>query len=465
MKKSIFLWNVVAFMMALTLSLSTTSCGGDDDAKSEPTPTPSPTPTSTVSVSPSELSLSSNAGATGTFSVACTSNWEISCNESWIQFTPATGTGAGTVTVSANTENPNNSERKATITIKSEGDTKYVSVSQAAPDILTLSGLDAPFDATAGNIQVAQELTITCNNVEWRIEGKPDWLDISALSGKGTSTVKVWTNSANSSTSERTATLTVKTNTKSASKTVTQRAGLDANLQVSPNTVVVLADGYAFDYNFGSKVKYYYVTTYYPSALDRKTDDEIIADMSSDASNRDTPSDGYVTSWGNLNPLTEYVVCTVGYDQNGNHGALKKTSITTKSSTNQAVAYISDVKYNDTYWQWKTTVNGFVSKYYQWFITRNDLFNSTNAAVAWFFNDAMKENPDEFKPIVQGDTWQRNRNGGTVFHVATWAIDVNGNFSGVIDRFGGTINSSTSNTIRKNYVEDNGSLKRFKTLK
>lgn len=461
MKKQNYLWSVLTFIMVAMLSFGFMSCGGKDNDDPEPAPTPTPTSVS-LSVSPSDINLTSNAGAQGSFIVACTNDWTVSCSESWITISPSNGSGSGTISVTASTENPNRSERTATITVKSMNESKYVTVKQAAPDVLILSGLDAPFDAQQGSIQTAQELSITCNG-SWTLEGKPEWLDISALTGSGNSTIKVWPNEANNSTSERKAILTVKSGTKSESKTVTQRAGYDSNLQVSPNTVVTLADGFAFDYTFGPNVKYYYVARYLPSAIDRKTDAEIIREMSSDDSNRDTPSDGYVTSWKNQNPSTEYIICTVGFDQNGNYGALSKMSIKTKSGTNQAAAIISNVQYNDTQWIWSTTVNAYLTRYYMWFNTNSYWYDTTDAAIAWFFKRQMEKYPNDFQPIAQSGQWSRNRNDGNVFDVITWALDVDGNFSGVIDRFQGQITSESRKLAPKVMSEDE-SEKRYKTF-
>ena len=71
--------------------------------------------------------------------------------------------------------------------------------------------------------------------------------------------------------------------------------------------------------------------------------------------------------------------------------------------------------------------------------------------------------PDNFAPIVQSTSWNRKRN-GDIFHLATWALDVDGNFSGVIDNFAGQVNYSEKK-IRKNYVEKVDKFRRFKTLK
>lgn len=327
--------------------------------------------------------------------------------------------------------------------------------------------LTFPGEFGTGKSGIDYKLSVTVTStVQWTMSKDADWLSVSPSNGNGTIEMTIYPTKENMTSNSRTATITLSGYEVSAKITVTQSAGLDANLEVSPNNIVTLADGFAFDFNYGSNVKYYYVARYLPSALERKTDDEIIAEMSSNSSNRDTPSDGYVTSWKNQNPLTEYIICTVGYNQEGKHGALKKTTIKTKKGTNQALATISDVQYNDTYWYWTTTVNGFVTKYYMWFITNTNLYSTTDAAIAWFFDKAMKTNPNDFSPIAQGDSWQRNRNGGTIFHVATWALDVDGNFSGVIGRFSGSISSSSSKSIQQNnYVEVPDSSKRFKTLK
>lgn len=124
---------------------------------------------------------------------------------------------------------------------------------------------------------------------------------------------------------------------------------LTANCNVAPNMIVTLADGFAFDYTFGNNVSYYYVKLYTPNMIARMTDAKIIAEMSADIDDRDTPSDNYVTSWQNLDPLTDYTICTVGFDKNGNHGELQKRTLKTKSASNQALVTISNIKYSDTY--------------------------------------------------------------------------------------------------------------------
>lgn len=86
---------------------------------------------------------------------------------------------------------------------------------------LTISGLDSPFSAQEGNFQTAQELKIE-SNTKWYITGKPSWLDISQVEGSGNATVKVWPNIANTSSEDRSATLSVKAGDIVKEKTIIQ---------------------------------------------------------------------------------------------------------------------------------------------------------------------------------------------------------------------------------------------------
>lgn len=305
---------------------------------------------------------------------------------------------------------------------------------------LALSGLDAPFDSEEGSVLLAQELNIKCNT-EWEITGKPEWLDISQLDGEGDATVKIWTNSANKSANERSATLAVKAGDLVKEKTVIQRSSYKSSCNVEPNVIVTLADGVAFDYTFGPEVSYYYSDLWEASLLERITDEEIVAVMIQDVANRDTPNDNYITSWTNLDPQTEYVACMVGFDKSGKQGQLSKTTIKTKKATNQPIVYINEIDFDDTYWYWDTEVNGYVTKYYQWVINYDDLHAASDVAIAWFFMDEMKANPNSFTPIVQSSSWSAKRNGSDIFDVATWGVDIDGNFSGVMNRVVGQISS------------------------
>jgi len=448
MKKD-FLWSLLAIMMVTMLNAGLSSCKKDD-------------PDPELSVSTNSIKFASAASGSQTFSVSSNVGWTINANPSWLTVNPTTGSGNGVVSASV-TESTEFADRTGSITIISTegGIIKTIDVTQEGMKA-SLSVSPTSFSDIDGKMGGSVTFNITAN-VSWEINSDAGWLSLSTSSGNGNSSVTA-TAQANNTDSRRTATLTIKGkegNPPSVTVTITQGEGTNTKLNVSPKTIIALADGIAFDFSYGSDVMYYYCKMYTKKTAERYTDAELISDMSSNSSDRDTPSDGYVAYWSGMTPLTEYVACTVGYDRNGKSGSLMRTPISTKSATNQAAAYISEVKYSDTYWYWTTTPNGYVTKYYQWFIGNLNIhYIEGNAAVAWFFDQAMKQNPNDFAPIVKGDDWQRARNGATIFDVVTWAVDVNGNFSGVIDRFSGSVNArkqASSNgeiTVAKYKIKD-----------
>ena len=447
MKK--FFWNLMTIVMVGLMSAALNSCGKDDEPVSP-----------TLSVDETSVSFNSNGGTTS-IGVQSNTSWSVSGGDNWLSVSKSTNSITLTTQKNESTE-----EKSTSITVRTDDG----SLSQAirvtvagAEQILELSGLDAPFSSQAGSLQTAQELTIKCNT-KWEISTNASWVIVDSRNGSGDKVVKVWMESENNTTEVRNATLTVTTGSKSESKRISQEAGIDGNLYIKPNETVILSNGFACDWSYGNNVMFYYSRIFESSEIDRKTDAEIIALMSSNTADRDTPGDDWITSW-NLYPQTTYILCTVGYDKNGNNGALTRYEITTKSGVNQAFVAISDVWYDDTTWNWSTTMNGFVTRYYQWFITLSGLHSSTDAAVAWFFQREMKQNPDDFPPIVNSTSWGRSRNNGTIFDLATWAIDANGNFSGLIDRFVGQVNSSGSKSINKTTGSDTDILKRYKTKK
>lgn len=288
---------------------------------------------------------------------------------------------------------------------------------------------------------------------KWIISGCPEWLHLSSNSGIGNTTVTLTALSDNKSDKERSATLKVSLGSKAVDITVTQANGYAQNCDVKPKVIVALANSFAMDWEYGSNVLHYYSYCLPKSEAQRKSEDEIVESMLKD--NYNTPSDGYVTSWKNRNPTTTYVVYTLGFDKDGNRGNLIQTDITTKSGTNQAKATISEVQYDSTEFSWVTTPNAYTTRYFQCYMPDyNSSLNSTttDAALAWFFKAYMERYPNDpnFAPIATTGHWTRKRNGSNVFFMVTWALDVDGNYSGVIDSFYGTISSSAkASTVSK----------------
>lgn len=483
MEKKSFFWSVLAIVMAVTLSVGFISCGGSDSEKDTPPPTP-------FTVSPANINLASNAGAQGSFTISCTGDWVATCSEPWISLSATSGSGPGAIIVTASTENPNSAERTATITVLSGNETKYVSVKQAAPDILVLSGLDAPFDAQAGTIQTAQELTITCNGA-WTLEGKPDWLDISALSGNGTSTIKVWANSTNEDSGTREATLIVKSGTKSQSKKVTQRAGLESDCYAKPSNLVAFVHDVAFNFTCGNNTKFFYVRAFLTANLSRYTNAELVQSVlnEGDKWDRTTKAEASLAScFGEqLDANTSYTIVTVSYSNNDKLGDVEKYEFKTKPTVNQPTADIVDVtigtKNNMPVYgiSVKKGQNGYCEKYYVWGAAGSYIssYNIYPAVKCWYIKQEIKNEPtshstniNKYLDIVTG----KRSNGREYLHgplsqeesissdlsfsnddayidVIVWALDADGELSGYVTTGKYTVSNSSRRRAGSNFTE------------
>lgn len=296
------------------------------------------------------------------------------------------------------------------------------------------------------------------SNAAWMVTGVSDWLSLSSTNGNSSAQITITATSSNNSSAERECTLLVSSmdGSQTQSVTIIQSGLLSSGCETTPTNIVAIADGIACDFEYGSNVVYGYAKLYTPSRLERMTDAEIIAEMASDdVENRITPERNIIYVSSGLSSNTDYVICTVGFDANNKSGELVKTPVSTKSSSNQPVARITDVSYDESYWYWTTEPNGFVTKYYQIAFVDEEYLYEPDAYIAWLFDNAMKDDPEGFQPIVQEDNWYRNRNGYTFFHQVTWAVGAEGTFSGVIDRFAAAIDSNRSSrkVMKVNYPE------------
>ena len=491
MERKNYLWSMLAFVIAAMLSLGFMSCGGsgDDDENLKPASV-------SLAVSPTEISLTSNAGAQGSLTIACTADWTVSCSDSWITLSMTSGTGAGAIIVTAVTENSNSTERMSTIVVKCGEVVKNVSVKQAAQDVLILSGLDAPFDAQAGSIQTAQELTITCNG-RWTLEGKPEWLDISALSGSGTSVIKVWPNSANEGSGIRETTLIVKSGTKSESKKVSQRAGLESDCYAKPSNLLTFVHDAAFNYTCGNNTKYFYVRAILTDNLSRLTNAELVQSVinEGDKWDRTTKQMAHLPScFGEkLEANTSYTIVTVSYSNSDKLGDIEKFEFKTKPTVNQPNADIVDVTigtknntpvygisvrkgqngYCEKYYVWGAA-GSYISSYYLypalkcWYIKQdissNSLSHSTNYSqhfdeiIKYSMNIDKKSNGREYLhgPLSQEESISSDlafSNDDGFIDVIVWAMDANGELSGYVTTGKYTISNSSRKRASANLGE------------
>ena len=185
-----------------------------------------------MTVSPTSLSFPHDGGQK-TFTISGSTSlldWTVSTSESsWITVSPSSGTFSGTVTV---TVAPNNSssERTAIITVKGAHLTQTITVTQEWGTFLTISPTSLSYAQSGGT----QTISIT-SNTSWTVDrGSATWLTISPTSGSNDGTISV-TASANTTTAERTATITVNGDNITQAITVIQEA--KAYLTVSTTNI------------------------------------------------------------------------------------------------------------------------------------------------------------------------------------------------------------------------------------
>ena len=178
----------------------------------------------TYTISPTNQSFGSSGG-TGGVSVTAQSGctWNATSNDSWVSIISGNnGTGNGTVnySVSANTAT---TQRAGTITIAGQ----IFSVNQSGLTCTyTISPTNQTFDSNGGTGNVSVTAQSSCT---WTATSNDSWITITAGSnGTGNGTVN-YSVSANTSTGQRTGTMTIAGET----FTITQE-GLTCSFSISP---------------------------------------------------------------------------------------------------------------------------------------------------------------------------------------------------------------------------------------
>ena len=208
--------------------------------KGDKTPTPSPTPEPTPA---SELKVSEPGqfGAKGgelSITVTASGAWAVnkSAGSDWLTISPESGK-AGTTNVALKaTENTATEPRTASISVWSGDITKKVEVTQAGANReISLDTNSLEFTSAGGS----KTFKIT-TNTSWTVESDQAWCSVSPASGKndGTITVKL---TENTSVSERTAMVTVKSDVGDQTVKVIQ-GGAEAELTLSLNSIDFTSD-------------------------------------------------------------------------------------------------------------------------------------------------------------------------------------------------------------------------------
>ena len=209
------------------------------------------------------------------------------------------------------------------------------------------------------------------STVPFTISGVPDWLSISPLSGNGAIDVTIYPKEENLSSTSRTATINLTGVGCSATVKVTQEAGL-SSAKVSPLNLVALYDQIGWELTTEGDVNTFQIVCICSDDLRRLTDKELLLLLQSEESAKYVDDYMFFYSYDSygydINPNTEYYICSVAYDAHDKRGEIVKTKIVTPSysnSDNDAWVSISDVQYNiSSYFQFTATKQGFCDKYH-----------------------------------------------------------------------------------------------------
>lgn len=161
-----------------------------------------------LEVDSGSIGLAYQINSENTFSVTSANvTWNITGIPAWLSVTPSSDNTSQLISLRTTGENSSTTARTATLTITDGTINRLVNVSQAGAPLLEVTPTNLSMSSNGGS---SGSFTITSANLTWNITGIPAWADLTPVTtGTGTQTITVTTNSANTSTDPRSATLTV----------------------------------------------------------------------------------------------------------------------------------------------------------------------------------------------------------------------------------------------------------------
>ena len=198
--------------------------------------------------------LFSSGASSQMFNIESNVEWSISVEDGsdWLTVTPFSGQGSKTITVSAR-ENTSTT-RNAAITVNSEGLSRTIYVSQYG--IVPTPGLPSSmsFSALGGT----QTFSFTSNEAWTITSSSADWLSVSPDSGSGDAEITV-TVTENTSFSDRTTTLTIRTESGQTHTIQIVQYGQTSNtyLTVSTSNLAFTSAGGTLSFLIASNINWY----------------------------------------------------------------------------------------------------------------------------------------------------------------------------------------------------------------
>lgn len=357
---------------------------------------------------------------------------------------------------------------------KDEPDTPAVQESTLSVSPSSLSMLSTQNAQVSFNIR---------SNTNWNITEVPDWLNLSAISGDGDTSITVTALSDNNSDEPRTAVIKITAvgnetkaedgsitdeesdtdsgnNTLTCDLTITQMAKYQANCRVEFKDIFTLANSMCFELDVQSGVSYFYAG-FLSASVGGWPDSKIIETMTQEGEKTYTPDEvkDRILGSNNVTPDTEYYLCAVAFDANGNQGPLTKTKIRSlKLPNNYPWVYIDDIDVSDNDVLAYFRKNQVTLGYYTLFTTDDYAIeiamNWTAAQMAKVFKEYIDDGTCTLWP---NDGWLTLDGKYTSVLITSWGMDALNQLSPVINYdFDSKYLSENERKINKKNKKSNG---------
>lgn len=331
---------------------------------------------------------------------------------------------------------------------------------------LSVTPTDISLMATQG---ASASFTVSATHA-WVISCDADWINLSSKSGNGNSSVTVTALGDNKSAIERSTTIIVTSGDKTQTVTVKQLP-IYQNAVINFTNIYTMCNSAAFDIEYSDKVasfKYGFL-----SAEANGWSDTRIAEALEGMTTRYPRNDrqSIKAAVGNvleeLSPNTDYYLCALAYDENGQRGPVTKVKFVTSahSASRPSVSVIYNA-FTSSYWDWKLVKGVHASNYYTLGYSTNDLDDFVNllatpdALIARTILDEIakgNDNPVEADQV----SYRIPRNTSDQYcYCAAFAKNSNGKWSCQLDKNIMDLSYSASPVLMKNVFDD-----RIKALK
>lgn len=297
------------------------------------------------------------------------------------------------------------------------------------------------------------------SNTEWNITDVPEWINLSAISGDGDATITITTLSDNNSDEPRTAVIKVTavgnetkaeegydaeegTDTDSGNETlacnitITQMAKYAANCRVEFKDIFTLANSICFEFDIQSDVSYFYAG-FLTASTGGWPDSKIIETMTQNGEKIYTPDEvkDQILGSDNVEPDTEYYLCAVAFDANGNQGALTKTKVRSLSLPNNFPwVYIDNIEINDDNVLAYFRKSGATLGFYTYALANDYAVHAIQNWTVAQFAKTMKESIDAGRlTLWPNDGWLEWKGNYNNILVGSWGVDALSQFSPVVN--------------------------------